>query len=87
MTEDDLNQVRKVIVLAIADYWSDRERVKEAVRAMLESLEEETAAGAGKALFRGVRRVGWIVLIAFVVFGLGGWTALVAFIKGIFAHG
>lgn len=86
-SDSQSEQLRRAVVKGIDDYFHDKARVKRGVHMIVESVSEEMSSGAGKVLFRGARRLFWIFLIAVLVLGFGGWTAAVAFIKGVFAHG
>lgn len=50
-----------------------------------QAMHRQATQAAGGWLLGGVgavaRRIGWVLLIAWGVYSLGGWTALVAFIK------
>ena len=82
----DAVYLRRAVLHAIDDYCADPIRVKKAVHTIVEALTEELSSGAGRALFSGVRRIAWIVIIALLVLGFGGWTAAISFIKGAFTH-
>lgn len=80
-------QLRHAVVEGIEEFLTDESRVRKSVHVIVEAIQEELSSGAGKVIFRGARRVLWFIVIALMVLGLGGWTALVAFVKGVLVHG
>ncbi len=92
---DQLGELREAVSLtptaeqigqAVAQHMRSMLRDPDTWADASEGMSEAAQRQAGRWLWGGIRKgfskASWVFVIAFVVYQLGGWTALVAFFKG-----